>query len=147
MPSVPATNTCVFFGCRNKKSFGTGYCQEHGAKRTAKYKQNEKLYNSTAWKETREAMRSMFPICSACLLEGKVKPTAHIDHVIPHRRDADRFMVNLFQGLCIPHHTEKTQLENKGVYRHYTKEGVVDYKDVDYEHLIIKKFHENDSQK
>ena len=87
-------------------------------------------------------MKSKFPLCGACLINGKVTSTEHIDHVIPHRRDSDRFLVNLFQGLCTPCHTQKTKLESQGVYRHYTREGIIDYKDIDYEHLIVRKFHD-----
>ena len=142
MPSVPSQKTCFFLGCKNNKVFASNYCAEHSTKKSVKIKQNAKLYNSSAWKSTRDAMRSMYPLCSACLLENRVVPTAHIDHVIPHRRDSDRFLVNLFQGLCAPCHTQKTKLEGQGIYRHYTREGIIDYKDIDYEHLIVRKFHD-----
>ena len=143
MPSVPTNKKCVFLGCQGQKIFASNFCAEHATKKSAKYKANEKLYNSKAWKDTRTAMKSKFPLCGACLIEGKVTSTEHIDHVIPHRRDSDRFLVNLFQGLCGPCHTQKTLLESKGIYRHYTNEGIIDYKDSDYQHLIVKKFHEN----
>lgn len=142
MPTVPSSKKCIFLGCKGDKIFGSNFCSEHATKKSAKIKQNAKLYNSSAWKSTRDAMRSMFPLCSCCLISGKVTPTAHIDHVIPHRRDTDRFLVNLFQGLCAPCHTQKTKLESQGIYRHFTNEGIIDYKDIDYEHLIIKKFHD-----
>lgn len=141
MPTVPSSKKCNFLGCAGQKIFGSNFCQEHATKKSKKYKTNEKLYNSAAWKQTREAMRSMYPLCSACLLDFRVVPTAHIDHVIPHRQDNDRFLVNLFQGLCAPCHTQKTKLENQGIYRHYTKDGVIDYKESDYDQLIVKKFH------
>ena len=140
MPSVPIAKICSFLGCKNTKAFGTGYCQDHGADRSKSYSENAKLYNSIAWRKKRVAMRTKFPICSACLLEGKVTQTDHIDHVVPHRRIPDRFLPNLFQGLCLPHHTIKTNLENKGVYRHYTENGIVDYKEEDYASVIREKF-------
>lgn len=142
MPSVPTSKKCNFFGCKEGKVFGTNFCQQHGAKRSEKYRKNEKLYNSAAWKSLRKKGISEHPLCAACLAEGIVTETEHIDHVIPHRQDSDRFLVNLFQGLCAAHHTQKTRLENQGIYRHYTKNGIVDYKDDDYFHLIVKKFHE-----
>lgn len=137
MPSVPSTKICSFLGCKNNKVMGTGYCQEHGARRTETYEANAKLYNSVAWRKKRAAMISKYPICSACLLEGIVKQTAHIDHVVPHRRIPDRFLSNLFQGLCAPHHTIKTNLEGKGIYRHYTENGIVDYNEEDYGTLML----------
>jgi len=132
MPSVPSNTQCSFLGCKNKKAFGMGYCQDHGAKRSESYEANAKLYNSVAWRKKRAAMRSKYPICSACLLEGRVTQTEHIDHVIPHRRIPDRFLTNLFQGLCAPHHTIKTNLEGQGIYRHYQDKAIKDYKDSDY---------------
>ena len=86
-------------------------------------------------------MLSRNPLCAACLSKNIVTQAEHIDHVIPHRRDSDRFMVNLFQGLCAPCHTQKTRLESQGIFRHYTTNGEVDYKDSDYNKLIVKKFH------
>ena len=141
MPSVPESKKCKFFGCRETKIFGTNYCATHGGKRSEKHKTNQKFYNSAAWKQLRKATKSQYPLCAACLLRGQMVETEHIDHFIPHRQNNDRFLVNLFQGLCGPDHTQKTKLEKLGIYRHYTEHGIVDYKDSDYEQLIIKKFH------
>jgi 5-methylcytosine-specific restriction enzyme A len=121
-----------------------GYCQDHGARRSESYEENAKLYNSAAWRKKRTAMRTKYPICSACLVEGRVTQTEHIDHVIPHRRIPDRFLSNLFQGLCAPHHTIKTNLEAQGVYRHYTENGVQDYTEEDYS-VILEKFNSEES--
>lgn len=85
-------------------------------------------------------MRSAHPLCASCLARGLVTQTEHIDHVIPHRRNAHRFLANVFQGLCAACHTQKTALEKQGIYRHYTPDGPVDYKDTDYETVIREKF-------
>jgi 5-methylcytosine-specific restriction protein A len=146
MPSVPNNTACSFLGCKNNKAFGMGYCQDHGARRSESYAENAKLYNSAAWRKKRTAMRSKYPICSACMVEGRVTQTEHIDHVIPHRRIPDRFLTNLFQGLCAPHHTIKTNLEATGVYRHYTENGVIDYDEEDYNSVIKEKFNSESSQ-
>lgn len=145
MPSVPTSKACNFLGCKKDKAFSTGYCQEHGGKRSENYEANAKLYNSTAWRKKRDAMRSKFPICSACLLEGKITQTEHIDHVIPHRRNPDRFLINLFQGLCAPHHTQKTMLESKGIYRHYSENGPIDYDENDFNSVIRDQFNSDSS--
>lgn len=145
MPSIPTLKICSFLGCKNPKSFNTGYCQEHGANRSEKYSENAKLYNSAAWRKKRTAMRTKYPICSACMLEGRVTATEHIDHVIPHRRIPDRFLINLFQGLCAPHHSVKTNLENQGVYRHYSENGIVDYNENDYSTKIRDQFNDSES--
>lgn len=137
MPSVPNVSVCSFLGCKRAKAYGTGHCNEHGAKRSDTYEANAKLYNSAAWRNKRNAMRSKYPLCAACLLDGRVTQTEHIDHVIPHKRMPGRFLTNLFQGLCKPHHTIKTNLEGQGVYRHYTSTCVKDYSDNDYNALML----------
>ena len=143
MPSVPTSKKCNFFGCKAEKVLGTYSCADHGAKRSDNYKENAKLYNSTAWKKKRIAMMSKYPLCACCLLEGRVVPTAHIDHVIPHKRLQERFLVNIFQGLCAACHTQKTTLEKKGIYRHYTENGIIDYTDSDANIIANEKFHSN----
>lgn len=145
MPSVPTSQKCNFLGCQGTKIFGTNSCEKHGGKRSTRYKENAKLYNSAAWKSLRTSMRSQHPLCASCLARGLVRQTEHIDHVIPHRQDADRFLVNLWQGLCAACHTQKTTLEKRGIYRHYTPDGPVDYKDSDYDQVIQKKFFSNES--
>lgn len=137
MPSVPNNACCSFLSCKKPKAFGTGYCHDHGAKRSDTYEANAKLYNTAAWRNKRNAMRSKYPICSACLIDGRVTQTEHIDHVIPHKRMPGRFLSNVFQGLCAPHHTIKTNLEAQGIYRHYTSAGIKDYNDSDYETLML----------
>lgn len=142
MPSVPSLNCCNFLGCKEKRALGTNSCQLHGATRTDNYKENQKLYNSQAWKRKRVAMLSKHPICASCLLMNKVTQSIHIDHVIPHKRMQERFMVNVFQGLCIPCHTQKTRLEQKGIYRYFSDKGVIDYNDTDYSTIVKEKYND-----
>ena len=140
MPTIPKYSKCYFLGCQNEGGGGQNYCHLHRTDKSENQKQNSKLYNSTAWRKKRIAMQSQYPICAACLLEGRVVQTEHIDHVIPHRRVQERFLVNLFQGLCAPHHSIKTNLEKRGVFRHYTPRGIVDYTDQDYKQLVVPAF-------
>jgi hypothetical protein len=51
----------------------------------------------------------------------------------------------LFQGLCAPHHTIKTNLEAQGIYRHYTENGIIDYDEEDYNLVIKEKFNSESS--
>jgi 5-methylcytosine-specific restriction enzyme A len=139
MPSVPTSKKCHFLGCKEDKIFGTNFCAAHGAKRSERYKKSEKLYNSAGWKSIKATMRSQHPLCASCLSRGIIAPTEHIDHVIPHRQDTAKFMVNVFQGLCAACHSQKTLLEKQGIYRHYTPDGPVDYSDSDYGTLIQEK--------
>lgn len=127
MPSIPTNPPCSHLGCKAPKSYGTAYCVQHGGKQSDKQQQNAKLYNTNAWRKRRAAVLSTHPLCAACLLDGVVTAALHVDHVIPHRQSYDRFMTNVYQGLCHAHHTIKTNLEKQGVYRHYTDKKVIDY--------------------
>ena len=109
MPSTPINNKCRELGCKNLKTTRSAFCIDHGGAKTEKDKENSKLYATTYWKKQRIAQLSKEPLCAACLLEGRVVPAVAIDHIFPHRQDANKFKNNLFQSLCTPHHTLKTQ--------------------------------------
>lgn len=132
MPTAPFNTKCRELGCKNPKTSRSTFCAEHGGGVTDKGKENNKLYQSAFWKKWRVAQLSKNPLCAACLLDGKVVMAEAIDHVFPHRQDQNKFKRNLFQSLCIPHHTLKTQQENKGQYLYYSPNGVVTYTDNDY---------------
>ena len=53
-------------------------------------------------------------------------------------RSDQKFRNNLFQSLCAPHHTLKTQEENKGKYLYYSSNGIIEYTDADYAIEITK---------
>lgn len=94
------------------------------------------MYDSAQWQRTRQRVLSSQPLCQACLLEGRVSPAEEIDHVFPWRQiGLDAFYVNLFQSLCHEHHSAKTQLEQRGVFRHYI-DVPRDYTLPDYELLV-----------
>ena len=136
MPSMPSPNICKFLGCFDKQQFGSNFCEKHGAKRSIKYKRNEKLYNTSLWSGIRKSIMSIYPLCGACLLRGIVRQSDCVDHVFPHQQDAGKFSRNLFQGLCNPCHTQKTRLEQQGIYRHYTKDKYIDYNSTDYSLVV-----------
>jgi len=140
MPSLPSQEKCNFLGCKEAKAFGTNSCEKHGGKRSEKYGHNAKLYNSTAWKSLRKVNQSKHPICASCLCRGIITPTEAIDHVFPHRQERNRFLINLFQGLCIQCHTQKTKLESQGIYRHFLEDGPVDYSEHDYSMKTLGSF-------
>ena len=137
MPSTPVSKKCNILGCRNQKTDRSAFCVEHGGGPTEKQKANAKLYNSAAWKAKRAQQRSLHPLCARCLANGKVVNTEHIDHVFPHRRDGERFMNNLFQGLCTSCHTLKTNAETKGVIQHWTPHGLVEYVNSDHGYVLL----------
>jgi hypothetical protein len=132
MPTAPLNTECKEYQCRNPKTSRSSYCAEHGGGVTEKGKANNKLYSQKAWANIRARQLSKQPLCARCQSENKVTAATTVDHVFPHRRDADAFKVNLFQSLCAPCHTLKTQDENKGLYLHYTAHGITEYTGDDY---------------
>jgi 5-methylcytosine-specific restriction protein A len=128
MPTVPKSNKCRELGCDNPQTHRSCFCAQHGGGTTDKGKKNSKLYSSKAWLNARQAQLSKEPLCARCLHEGRITQGEHIDHVIPHRQDYTKFHVALLQTLCASCHTLKTQEESKGVYLHYTPNGIKEYK-------------------
>jgi len=139
MPTAPFNTKCRELGCKNEKTSRSTFCSDHGGGVTEKGKENSKLYATAFWKKQRVIQLSKKPLCEACLLDGKVVQALHIDHVFPHRQDQNKFRSNLFQSLCSPHHTLKTQEENKGIYLYYSPNGIIQYNDTDYAKQIADK--------
>jgi hypothetical protein len=135
MPTAPLNTECKEYRCRNTKTQRSAYCIEHGGGVTETGKANTKLYNQQAWDKIRARQLSKQPLCARCQHEGKITAASTVDHVFPHRRDAAKFKVNLFQSLCTGCHTLKGQDERKGIYNHYTAHGVMQYSDDDYVRL------------
>ena len=49
----------------------------------------------------------------------------HVDHVFPWRQIGKQaFLRNIFQSLCHECHSYKSGQEKRGVFEHYTTEGV-----------------------
>ena len=132
MPTAPLNTECKEFQCRNPKTSRSSYCAEHGGGITENGKANAKLYRQKAWVNIRARQFRKQPLCARGQSENTITAATTVDHVFPHRRDADAFKVNLFQSLCTACHTLKTQDENKGIYLHYTAHGIIEYTSDDY---------------
>lgn len=137
MPIAPLNDKCRELGCQNLKTFRSTFCSIHGGGITAKGKANSQLYSSTSWKKLRQAQLSSQPLCSCCLNSGKVTQAEHIDHVFPHRQSPQRFKNNIFQSLCASCHTLKTQAETRGLYLYWSKNGLVQYNESDYNRVLL----------
>ena len=145
MPSIPTYTKCSMLGCKNERSKTNTMCLEHGGRDVFDYKrynQSERrkagldLYQSKQWRQLRQIELSKNPLCAACLAGGIVRQAQHLDHVFPWMQvGGNAFYVNLFQCLCQSCHSEKTQLEQMGICRHYGKPNR-DYKGSDYNGVI-----------
>lgn len=134
MPTLPKYTKCAHLGCKNEKNKYSSFCLEHGGRDTYQYKANEAkqdanaMYNTAQWRSVRQRQLSLQPLCQACLLEGIITSATEVDHVIPWRSIGKQaFYRNIFQCLCHDHHSAKTQMEKRGIYRHYRSEGAIDY--------------------
>ena len=71
-------------------------------------------YNSPVWLHMRAMHLADHPYCVHCLQEGKPMGQAqplhpHVDHVVPHAGQWDRFTdLSNLQTLCPMHHSRKT---------------------------------------
>jgi 5-methylcytosine-specific restriction protein A len=48
------------------------------------------------------------PLCAECERQGRVTPATCVDHVVPHRGDAEVFWHGEWQSLCAACHSRKT---------------------------------------
>ena len=145
MPTIPTYTKCSVLGCKNTKSRFNSFCMEHGGRDTFNHNKyntseerkarNEK-YQTRQWQKLRQIQLSRQPLCQACLINNVVTPAQHVDHVFPWAQISNTaFYYNLFQSLCQQHHSEKTALEQRGIYRHY-HEVIKDFSKEDYSKVL-----------
>lgn len=55
------------------------------------------------------------PLCCMCAQQGKVTPATVVDHIIPHKGDAELFWAHdNWQPICKPCHDQHKQRAEKG---------------------------------
>ena len=135
MAYIPKIIECEALQCKKPRVQGSAFCIEHGGKPklTQKRRESNAPYKTTLWETIRARQLSIEPTCQACALENRVIGANHVDHVFPwHAIGAQSFTINLFQSLCAPHHSYKTGLEQKGIFRYYTRPNYLDLSINDY---------------
>ena len=147
MPTVPTNQKCSTLGCKNTKARFSSLCTEHGGRDTFDHKRynNSKhrqdslyKYHSTQWRSFRHIQLSKHPLCASCESDGIITAAQHVDHVFPWSIVGEHaFLHNIFQSLCASCHTSKTQLEQKGIFRHY---GQRDYIAKDFQQAVGKAY-------
>lgn len=129
MPTLPRPQ-CSHYGCKAPSKPGSALCIDHSpTPRVNLHKRaGDALYKSAVWHRIRVRQLSVAPLCAACKLAGRITQGEHVDHVAPWKSLGDwAFTIGPFQTLCGPCHSVKTGLEHRGVFRHYTTTGPVDY--------------------
>lgn len=140
MPTIPRTTKCAHLGCKEVRSKLNSYCLEHGGLNdidTQDRKKFKSMYQTARWKQTRQLQLSKQPLCQCCLQSGKVTQAEHIDHLFPWSKiGKEAFYNNILQSLCPNCHSDKTALEQKGIYRLYGQ-VIHDYTITDYAHVVL----------
>lgn len=134
MPTLPRAQ-CAEYGCKAPSVKGSRFCVDHApAQRTQSERRAlDAEYTSAAWRQIRTAQLTRSPLCACCTYEGRLSPADVVDHVFPWKAYGPQaFRANLFQSLCAPCHSRKTNLESRGVFRHYTGHTMRDYTPGDY---------------
>ena len=141
MATLPKPTKCEALRCQGERVTGSAFCVAHGGKpkQTAQRRENNAPYKTAAWESIRAHQLTLQPLCQGCKVEGRIVPAAHVDHVIPWRSIGPQaFRRNLFQSLCIAHHSTKTHAEGRGVFIHYTDTGPIEYTKADWLRLTAQ---------
>jgi len=139
MPSIPL-DQCATYQCKAPSIRGSVYCLEHAPiQKTSKTREAFNApYKSKAWQSIRARQLSREPLCAACKIEGRINQANHVDHVFPWAAIGPHaFTRNLWQSLCPECHGQKSGLEKKGVFRHYTDKAQ-DYTAQDYAYTMTQ---------
>lgn len=138
MPYAPYNSVCRELGCKNPRSKLNSFCSEHGGlEHTNDGKDN--AYSNPAWRTIRRAQLSKQPLCQSCLTRGQVNSATHVDHVFPWRHIGEHaFLNNIWQSLCTNCHSHKTGQERKGIYEHYTQDGIQTLTKDDYGYTMTQ---------
>lgn len=138
MPTMPRPQ-CALYNCKAPTVKGSSLCIEHAPPvvLTSERRAFNTPYKTRAWELIRQAQLSRAPLCACCKLRGLIVSASDVDHVISWQAvGAHAFKVNRFQSLCTSCHATKSALEKRGVYRHYTDTGAIDYTVRDYPRLM-----------
>ena len=143
MPYLPNNQKCETLGCKNARSKFSIYCIEHGGRDVWRFApkehraENNAYYQTPQWKTMRTMQLGKQPLCQACLCKGIVNTASHIDHLFAWSQlGSHAFYNNILQSLCPECHSSKTALEQQGIYRHYTSDGINDYAIHDYKSIV-----------
>lgn len=138
MPSTPPSQ-CIKYHCKEPSIKGSAFCVKHSPPKTTTQDRHRfnSHYKTAAWLNQRALQLSKQPLCEACLLNNQITQAEHIDHLFAWSALGEyAFKLNIFQSLCESHHSIKTGLESKGIFRHYTVNGEKDYSISDYQSVI-----------
>ena len=109
MPHLPR-RPCRYPGCPGFCETGQVFCKDHMMYSTDRVRgsADARGYN-TKWRKARKAFLEQHPLCVECMRGGRLTPATVVDHVIPHRGNAELFWDEKnWQSLCKDCHDRKT---------------------------------------
>ena len=101
---------------------GVRYCPKHEHLIKVVTRQHDERRESSTqrgysykWQQARKGFLAKHPLCAECERQGRIAAATDLDHIIPHKGDMVKFWDSSnWQGLCRPHHSEKTASEDGG---------------------------------
>jgi len=139
MPTQPRPQ-CSIYRCKQPTTPGSSLCIDHAPPPRVNMikRENDREYKTAVWQTIRAGQLSKQPLCQSCQLAGRLTLGVHVDHVIAWKSiGPGGFVNNIFQTLCGGCHSVKTGLEQRGIFRHYTDRGAIDYQSGDWPRLMI----------
>lgn len=115
MPRKPK-KPCRHPGC--PKLVEGRYCEEHAPIHAGDRAGAAGRGYDSRWRKARARYLKAHPLCVRCRQEGKYVRATVVDHIKPHRGDAELFWdESNWQALCKHHHDVKTMTEDR--YQEY----------------------------
>lgn len=115
-----AKSPCRHQGCPDLLDH-PGFCEKHRreAFRIQKkivskdYKERNRFYQRTAWKNVRTLQLQLEPLCRKCRAAGKLIAASIVDHITAIADGGAELDLDNLQSLCASCHNTKTRSESK----------------------------------
>lgn len=115
---VAAPRPCTHPGCSALVRDGSGRCAKHPKPEWAKKATETKRIGGRKRQALRAALFAADPLCAECKKQGRVTLAVQRDHIVPLAEGGTEDASNT-QGLCLPCHEAKSQLERQRAQRRW----------------------------
>jgi 5-methylcytosine-specific restriction protein A len=100
--------------------YGRKYCDEHEQQCQGDRADAETRGYGWEWQKARKFFLKRHPWCIRCKAKGRLVPATVVDHIKPHRGDAELFWDETnWQPLCKSCHDHKTMTEDRNIEYKY----------------------------
>lgn len=91
-----------------------GYLPKKRKRRTSSQSEDQKFYNTTAWRNATKRYRNANPMCEVCDSVGVDEPARLTDHIVPIQAGGSNMDPRNWMGMCHYHHNRKRGYESRG---------------------------------